>query len=104
MAVWALNSGFASLLGLILYVGLGLAFDLSPGLQMGGAVMAIVLFNVLFTRHAKAYFIALDHLLDPHERGGGDDRGNQRLRPRPLAPAPGQPDAPEPCETGTLVR
>ena len=53
-------------------------------------------FNVLFARHAKAYFIALDHLLDPHERGGGDDRGNQPLDP--------EPDPTEPCETATPVR
>ena len=104
MAMWALNSGFASLLGLIVYFALEMAFDLSPLAQVGLAAMAIAGFNVLFARHAKAYFIAVDHLLDPHDRGGGDDRGNQRLRPRPQAPGPGRPDAPEPCETVPSVR
>ncbi|HEY8900235.1 MAG TPA: hypothetical protein VIM61_07475 [Chthoniobacterales bacterium] len=104
MTMWAVNSGFASLLGLLLYCGLEMAFDFSLLLEAGIVAVAIGVFNVLFARHAKAYFIAVDHLLDPHERGGGDDRGNQRLRPRPQAPGPSWPDSPEPCETMPSVR
>ena len=46
--------------------------------------------NVLFARHAKAYFLAVDHLADPHVRpdqDDGDGDGGGGPTPRP-APAP----------------
>ena len=96
MAVWAINCGTASLLGMMIYILLELNFPL-PVYALVPAVLASVLFfNLLFIRHSKAYFIAFDHLVDPHERDGGDDRGNQPLDPD-LGPT-------EPCETATPVR
>ncbi len=103
MAVWAGNGGFASVLGMIVYVVIERRFDLPLVAAAPAVLVVVVFFNVLFARHAKAYFIALDHLLDPHEREGGDDRGNQRLDPDAEPPAPGD-WRPEPCETGTPVR
>lgn len=103
MVVWALNCGFASVLGMALYVGLELWFDLPLVALLPAVLVPVALCNVLLIRHAKALFIAVDHLLDPHERGGGDDRGNQRLDPDADPPEPGN-WRPEPCETGTPVR
>lgn len=100
-AVWAVNASFASLLGLVVCLVVEWLFQPPLSVTIGAVVAAIGFFNVLFVRHAKAYFIAVDHLLDPHERGGGDDRGNQRLRRPPRAPAPG---ADGPCAGGPRVR
>jgi predicted RNA-binding Zn-ribbon protein involved in translation (DUF1610 family) len=96
MAVWAVNCGLGSLLGLIIYFVLDLNFQLPLATLLAGVIGPVILFHVLFARHSKAYFIALDHLLDPHERGGGDDRGNQPLDP--------DPEPTQPCETITPVR
>jgi uncharacterized protein (DUF983 family) len=96
MAVWAINCGTASLLGLVIYLFLEMRFTLPMHVLLPAVFVPVALCNVLFARHSKAYFIALDHLLDPHERGGGDDRGNQPLDP--------DIDPTEPCETETPVR
>jgi uncharacterized protein (DUF983 family) len=96
MAVWAVNCGSASLLGMLIYVFLELNFALPAYVTVPAVVAPVVLFNLLFIRHSKAYFIAIDHLLDPHDRGGDDDRGNQPIDPD-LGPT-------EPCETATPVR
>ena len=96
MAVWAINCGTASLLGMVIYLFLELNFSLPLFWQVAAVVGPVLAFNLLFIRHSKAYFIAIDHLLDPHERGGGDDRGNQPLDP--------DVDPTEPCETDTPVR
>jgi predicted RNA-binding Zn-ribbon protein involved in translation (DUF1610 family) len=96
LATWAFNCGSGSLLGMTTYVFLQLNFALPLYVLLPAAVVPMILFNVLFARHAKAYFIAFDHLLDPHERGGGDDGGNQTLDPGP--------EPTEPCETATPVR
>ena len=103
LAVWAFNSGFATLGGLLVYLGIASVMPLSwPG-ALAALIIPVVVFNVLFVRHSKAYFIAIDHLLDPHERGGDDDRGNQQIDPGPDAPGAGGWQ-PEPCETGPRVR
>jgi uncharacterized protein (DUF983 family) len=96
MAVWAVNCGSASLLGMLIYLFLDLNFALPFYVMAPAVLVPVVAFNLLFIRHSKAYRIAIDHLLDPHERGGGDDRGNQPLDP--------DFDPTEPCETVTPVR
>jgi uncharacterized protein (DUF983 family) len=96
MAVWAINCGSASLLGMVIYLFLEMNFALPIYVMAAGVLVPVVLFNLLFVRHSKAYFIAIDHLFDPHERGGGDDRGNQPLDP--------DIDPTEPCATETPVR
>lgn len=94
LAIWAVNYGVASILGLAIYLTLELAFDL-PLVTLIIAVLApIPVFNVLFARHAKAYFLAFDHWCDPHEREGGDDQGNEPLHPAPPPRNPGDPVAP----------
>jgi hypothetical protein len=96
MAVWTLNAGFASLLGMGVYFMLAAVAELGWEVAAPVALGTVVASNLLLVRHAKAYYIAVDHLLDPHDRGGGDDRGNQPLDP--------DIDPTEPCETATPVR
>lgn len=96
MAVWAVNCGSASLLGMLIYVFLEFHFVLPAWVTVSAVLGPVVFFNLLFIRHSKAYFIAIDHLLDPHERDGGDDRGNLPLDP--------DSDPTEPCATETPVR
>jgi len=96
MAVWAVNCGSASLLGMLLYVFLEFNFSLPVYVTIPAVALPVIFFNLLFIRHSKAYFMAIDHLLDPHERDGGDDRGNLPLDPD-LGPT-------EPCVTETPVR
>ncbi len=96
MAVWTLNAGFASLLGMAVYLGLALFTEIEGAIAAAVALGAVIASNLLLVRHAKAYYIAVDHLIDPHDRGGGDDRGNQPLDP--------DLDPTEPCETATPVR
>ena len=96
MAMWAINCGAASLFGLVIYLVLELRFEPPVEILLPSVLVPMALFHLLFARHSKAYFIALDHLLDPHERDGDDDRGNQPLDP--------DFDPTEPCATETPVR
>jgi len=64
----------------------GMSADaLTSGVSFAGAavIVPIILFNLLFARHSKALFIAIDHLSDPHEKDPGEDGGNL---PKPDAP------------------
>jgi uncharacterized protein (DUF983 family) len=75
-SVWIINYGLGSLLGIFIYVILEV-FVHPPFRTMLAAVIGPVFcFNLLFARHAKALFIAIDHYYDPHEKEPGDDDGN----------------------------
>jgi hypothetical protein len=79
-----INYGAGSILGILIY--LVLEFTLHPpiGILLASVLTPIVLFNLLFARHSKALFIALDHFYDPHEKDPGDDGGNlPKLEPPP---------------------
>jgi uncharacterized protein (DUF983 family) len=88
LSIWAINYGIAALLGLFLYLVFEILFDWPVWTLIAAVVGPVVVFNVLFARHAKAIFVAWDHFFDPHEREGGDDGGN--VPPGP-APAPSRP-------------
>ncbi len=88
LSIWAINYGFAALLGLVLYLVFEWFFDWPVWILIASVVGPVVLFNMLFVRHSKAIFIAWDHFFDPHEREGGDDGGN--VSPPP-SPVPGRP-------------
>ena len=85
-SVWMINYGAGSILGILIY--LILEFTLHPpiGTLLAAVLTPIVLFNLLFARHSKALFIAIDHLSDPHEKDPGDEGGNL---PKPEAPTKG---------------
>jgi uncharacterized protein (DUF983 family) len=83
-SVWMINYGAGSILGILIY--LVLEFTLHPpiGTLLASVLTPIILFNLLFARHSKALFIALDHFYDPHEKDPGDEGGNL---PRPNPPS-----------------
>lgn len=101
MSIWALNYGFGCIFGIALYFFLEWKFHLPIGWLLVAVVGPVLLFNFLFVRHSKAFFLAFDHFWDPHEKEGGDDGGNQNQPPPPSEPSPPQvspsPD-PEPVE------
>lgn len=83
VSTWVINYGAGSLLGIIIYVILDCFFELSIRDLLTAVLTPIFIFNLLFARHSKALFIAVDHFYDPHEKDPGDDGGNLR---RPVIP------------------
>lgn len=84
LAVWAINYGVGSLLGLAIYFFLEWRY---PGLPLGRLLVIvlspIIFFNVFFARHSKALFLAIDLFFDPPQKEKGDhnDRGDQPQEP-----------------------
>ncbi len=99
MAIWAIGYIVAAVAGVVVFGYLqfwhtAMATWKIIALSAGTAVIV----NVLFARHAKAYFLAIDHLADPYippsqtdgsepdDDGGGD--GGRRISPAPATPGP----------------
>ncbi len=105
MSIWAINYGLGSALGIVIYLVMEYGFNLPLGVELAGTLIPVALFNLGFARHSKSYFVAFDHLCDPHRKEGGDDGGNRPVEP-PDAPVP-SPDhtpAPGPDEVLSGVR
>jgi len=68
MAIWGVNYGVIGLGGMSLYFILRTATEISPLHLFLFCVMPAPFLSVLFARHAKSMFLALDHLFDPHLR------------------------------------
>jgi hypothetical protein len=104
ISIWALNYGFGSVLGLIIYGLLEWFYDLPVRTLLAAVLGPILVFSVLFARHSKSLFLAFDLFFDPHEKGRGDDDGGNR----PVVPPPGGGGSPaekpvQPCEpVGTM--
>lgn len=77
LSIWAINYGVGSLLGLTIYVILESFFTLPLPELLFWVIAPVVLFNLIFARHAKALFLALDHFFDPHRKDGDGDGGNK---------------------------
>ncbi|MFA7233339.1 MAG: hypothetical protein WC076_04430 [Terrimicrobiaceae bacterium] len=91
LSIWAVNYGFGSLLGITVYLVLETFFPLPLKDLLFWVIAPVVVFNLLFARHSKALFLALDHYFDPHEKDGGDHGGNKAPAPAgPTAPGPGK--------------
>ena len=93
-STWIINYGAGSLIGIVMYVFLQCFFHLEIGMLLFAVLTPIFLFNLLFARHSKALFIALDHFCDPHEKDNGDDGGNLTLTPPPPEGAGGDSKSP----------
>ncbi len=103
MAIWAMSYGVGSVVGLIIYGLLEWFYDLPIWTLIACVVFPVAIFNILFARHAKAIFLAVDHFFDPHERGGGDDGGNKPSEAPPPADSPADHKPVKPSEpTGVL--
>jgi len=94
-STWIINYGTGSLLGIIIYIILESFFHLEIAQLLSAVLIPIVLFNLLFARHSKALFIAVDHFYDPHEKDPGEDGGNL---PRPIPPTKGSGGPAKPFE------
>ena len=88
-------SAMPGLLGIFIYIVLENFFHLEIAQLLSAVLIPIVLFNLLFARHSKSLFIAMDHLYDPHEKDPGDDGGNLPY-PTPPTKGSGGPAAPIP--------
>ena len=73
LSQWAIGYGAGALVGVLVYFYLQ-AFhgDWSLASTLLAAALPVPVINVLVARHAKAYFLAADHLLDPHIRSAED--------------------------------
>ncbi len=85
-SVWLINYGAGSILGIVIYLALEFTVHPPIGIVLASVLTPIILFNLLFARHSKALFIAIDHFYDPHEKDPGEDGGNL---PKPEAPPRG---------------
>lgn len=97
LSIWAINYGLGSLIGLTIYLTLEILYDLPLEILLTAVLAPVLIFNLGFVRHSKAYFIAFDHWWDPHQREGGDGDGNRPNIPPPPAPSTPEsvPPAPE---------
>jgi len=68
MAIWGVNYGVIGLGGMSLYFILRTTTEISPFHLFLFCVMPAPFLSVLFARHAKSMFLALDHFFDPHLR------------------------------------
>lgn len=85
MAIWAVGYGFGALFGLAIYLYLETHYQLSIATLLGATLAPTFVFVMFFARHAKAYYLAFDHFVDPPVPDFDDDSG------RDVAAAPGPP-------------
>lgn len=89
MAVWGVNYGVVALVGLSAYVLAERFATLSVWQMILWVAVPMPIMQFLFARHAKAYFLALDHFFDPHVREEPeDDGGGGGDQPLPEPPEP----------------
>ncbi len=97
MSVWAIGYAVSALIGIAVYVYLQIWHsDYSLALTLLLVALPLPFVNILFARHAKAYFLAIDHFVDPHKRSGDEDDddwdgGDGRKPAAPVAPPRGIP-------------
>lgn len=93
LAQWGIGYGVSSIIGILIYAYLQV---FHPDWSFAATILTVAaplpFVNVFFARHAKAYFLAIDHFADPHippsDEEGGDEGGGGGTRPaKPPAPA-----------------
>jgi hypothetical protein len=73
LSQWALGYGLGALVGIVIFLYLQFYHsDWSLFATLLLVALPLPIVNVLFARHAKAYFLAIDHLIDPHIRSAED--------------------------------
>jgi len=90
VSVWIINYGAGSVLGILIYVIRELFYHPPIGQLILSVIVPVFFFNLLFARHSKALFIALDHYYDPHEKDPGEDgeTSPHRSDPKEDPPSP----------------
>jgi uncharacterized protein (DUF983 family) len=69
MAIWGVHYFVVAGFGLVLGLALDALYHPPLGRLAWGVSAATVLFGLLFVRHAKSIYLAVDHFFDPHVRG-----------------------------------
>ena len=97
LAQWGIGYGVSAVVGILVYAYLQV---FHPEWSFTATLLAVALplpfVNLFFARHAKAYFLAIDHLADPHipptdeEEDGGNGGGNRPVVPPPPTDDPGE--------------
>jgi cell division protein FtsN len=106
LAIWAVNYGLGSLLGLAIYLVLLFTVELTTPQILTAVLGPVLIFNLAFARHAKAIFLAFDHFCDPHRPPGDDGDGNRPKEKPPTnqSPSGGLPWPTEPPRVKTPDR
>lgn len=68
MAIWGVNYGVIGLGVISSYFVLRVATDINPSVLFFVCVVPAPMLSILFARHAKSLFLALDLFFDPHTR------------------------------------
>jgi hypothetical protein len=89
LAIWAVNYGLGSLLGLAIYFVLLFTVELTTRQILTAVLGPVLIFNLAFARHAKAIFLAFDHFCDPHRPPGDEGDGNRPNEKPPTNKTPG---------------
>jgi uncharacterized protein (DUF983 family) len=85
LSIFAINYGVGAMIGLVLYLIFDFWVKFPIWLTLVLAITPIPIFNLLFARHSKAFFIAFDLFFDPHTRDEGDGDQPAKL-PNPSRP------------------
>jgi uncharacterized protein (DUF983 family) len=104
VSIWAINYGVGSAIGLAIYGFLEWKLDLPVWELLTAVLVPVFVFSLLFARHSKALFLALDLFFDPHEKEDGDDGGNVLARPRTPSGSGAPQKPPGPCDRAKVVR
>ena len=83
MAIWGVHYFTVAGFGLLLGLALDVLFHPRLWVLAWGVSVPTVLFGVLFVRHAKSIYLAIDHFFDPHVRppaAGGDGESTTKTR------------------------
>ena len=96
MAIFGFNLGAAVFVGITVFTILAATHEnigeMSTWELMAKTVLPIPFLNLLIARHCKAFFLALDHFVDPHVRDlddGSDDDDDDGLGLLPAGPSGG---------------
>jgi uncharacterized protein (DUF983 family) len=87
LSIFAINYGAGAMLGLLVYLLLDFWLRLPIWQVLTLTIIPIPIFNLVFARHSKAFFLAFDLFFDPHsdESDGGDHR-DKSSAPPPRSP------------------
>lgn len=95
MAIFGFNLGIAVFVGITVFTILAVTQHIermATWALMSMTVLPMPFINLLIARHCKAFFIALDHFVDPHVRetdDGSDDDDDDGLNLLPAGPTGG---------------
>lgn len=66
LALWIVNFSIVAIFGVGLMLSLDYFFELTTAQLLFVTLVPIWILGILSVRHTKAFFLALDHLLNPH--------------------------------------